>query len=82
MSPQTVNAMEIVMLVLFIVLRVSGTCFIVWVLATSNITVGYKTFLIALALLVGIGFTLKYQNPNAPCDPQHCIFKEPEESKQ
>lgn len=79
MNPQTINAMEIVMLTIFVVLRIASTCFIVWALATSGITVGYKTILIALALLVGLGFGLKYSNPNAPCDPQHCIFKENKE---
>lgn len=75
MNPQTINAMEIVMLTIFVVLRIAGTCFIVWALATSGITVGYKTILIALALLVGLGFGLKYSNPNAPCDPQHSHFQ-------
>lgn len=40
MNPQTINAMEIVMLTIFVVLRIAGTCFIVWALATSGITVG------------------------------------------
>lgn len=75
MSPQTINAMEIVMLTIFVVLRIAGTCFIVWALATSDITVGYKTLLIALALAIGLCFSISYQNPNAPCDPQHCLFK-------
>lgn len=29
MNPQTINAMEIVMLTIFVVLRIAGTCFIV-----------------------------------------------------
>lgn len=76
MNPQTINAMEIVMLTIFVVLRIAGTSFIVWTLAASNISVGYKTILITIALIVGLGVSFKYQNPNAPCDPANCIVKE------
>lgn len=75
MNPQTVNAMELVMLSLFVVGRIVGTCFIVWALAASNITIGYKTLLIALAIAIGMGFGIKYHNPNNPCD-HACIFNE------
>ena len=42
MNPQTINAMEIVMLTIFVVLRIAGTCFIVWALARQAEASGGK----------------------------------------
>lgn len=76
MSPQVTNVLEIVMVIIIVAIRTAGTSFIVWTLAASNISVGYKTILITIALIVGLGVSFKYQNPNAPCDPANCIVKE------
>lgn len=74
MNEQTVNALEILMITTLIFFRVAGTCAIVWLIVGAEITNGWKVFLIALSIVVGLSSSLKYQNPNAKCDK--CLFTE------
>lgn len=69
MSPQTVNALELVMIMVWTVGRLIATCFIVWFLCRSDILGGFKVFLIALTVIVGLTYSTKYKNPN----DAHCV---------
>ena len=65
MSEQIVNAMEIFMMGVLVVTRIAGTCAIVWMLIeATSISEGWKVFLIAAALVLGLAFNLHYDNPN------------------
>lgn len=69
MSPQTVNALELVMIMVYTAGRLIATCFIVWFLCQSDIQGGFKVFLIALTVIVGLTFKTTYKNPN----DAHCV---------
>lgn len=65
MNAQFVNALELFMMGVLIVTRIAGTCAIVWMLIEARgIGEGWKVFLIAVALVLGLGFHLYYDNPN------------------
>ena len=64
MNPQIVNALELVALIIFVLARVAGTCLIVSLLVDADVGEGWKVFLITLALIIGLGFGIKYDNPN------------------
>lgn len=74
MNPQITNVLEIVMLTTYIILRIACTCAIVWMLVGADITNGWKVFLIALAIIIGLSGSIRYKNPNEQCDK--CIFTE------
>lgn len=65
MSPQIVNALELIMLMVSIVSRYAATCIIVFFLIQSDISNGWKVLLILLSVLFGFELHLKYKNPNA-----------------
>lgn len=70
MSSQVVNVLELVMLMTYVVARIAGTTGIVWITATSDISSGWKVFIIVLTVIIGLGFNVRYQNPNSlhsPC---------------
>ena len=73
MNPQTINALEIVMVIVYTAMRFLATAAVIYFLCRADITNGWKVFLIALTILIGLGINLKYKNPNAQCD--ECIFK-------
>lgn len=57
------NVLELLMLILYVLTRVAGTVAIVWLLCTKLDSVA-TPFLIAIALIIGLGFSIKYDNPN------------------
>lgn len=73
MNAQTINALEIVMVILYTLGRLFASAMVVYFLCKADITNGWKVFLIALAIIIGFGFNFKYKNPNAQCD--ECVFK-------
>lgn len=73
MNAHTINALEIVMVILYTLSRLSASAAVVYFLCNADITNGWKVFLIALAIIVGLGFNVKYENPNAQCD--ECALK-------
>lgn len=73
MNAQTVNALELVTLMIYVAIRLSASAAVVYFLCNADITNGWKVFLIALAIIIGFGFNFKYKNPNAQCD--ECVFK-------
>ena len=61
------NVLELLMLILYVLARVAGTVAIVWLLCTKlkgSITEVFLFALIAVTILVGLGFSIKYDNPN------------------
>lgn len=68
MNAQTINALEIVMVILYTLGRLFASAMVVYFLCKADITNGWKVFLIALAIIIGFGFNIKYKNPNAQCD--------------
>ena len=61
------NVLELVMLILYVLARVTGTVTIVWLLCTKlkgSITEVFLFALIAVTILVGLGFSIQYDNPN------------------
>lgn len=73
MNAQMVNALELVTLMIYVAIRLSASAAVVYFLRNADITNGWKVFLIALAIIIGFGFNLKYKNPNAQCD--ECVLK-------
>ena len=73
MTTQTINALEILMIVIYVVARLIVSASVIYFLCLSDITNGWKVFLIALAIIIGLGFNMKYKNPNAQCDK--CLFE-------
>ena len=73
MNAQTVNALELVTLMIYVAIRLSASAAVVYFLCNADITNGWKVFLIALAIIIGFVFNFKYKNPNAQCD--ECVFK-------
>lgn len=73
MNVQTINALEIVMVILYTLGRLFASAMVVYFLCKADITNGWKVFLIALAIIIGFGFNIKYKNPNAQCD--ECALK-------
>lgn len=73
MNAQTINALEIVMVILYTLGRLFASAMVVYFLCKADITNGWKVFLIALAIIIGFGFNIKYKNPNAQCD--ECALK-------
>ena len=73
MNPQVINALEIVMVIVYTTMRLLATAAVIYFLCCADITNGWKVFLIALTVLIGFGFNLKYKNPNEQCD--ECVFK-------
>lgn len=65
------NVLELVMLILYVLARVAGTVAIVWLLVTKVGDAFSTPFLIALALLIGLGFSIHYDNPNNKTSEQH-----------
>ena len=57
--------LEIVMIVIIVTGRLAATYFISCLLISSTISTGWKVFLLALTILVGLGYSFKYQNPYA-----------------
>lgn len=55
--------LEIVMLVAYVLGRLTATAAIVWLLIHADLTNGWKVFLLALTIAVGLGFSVKYHNP-------------------
>lgn len=72
MNAQTINALEIVMVILYTLGRLFASAMVVYFLCKADITNGWKVFLIALAIIIGFGFNMKYKNPNDQCDK--CLF--------
>lgn len=61
------NVLELLMLILYVLARVAGTIAIVWLLCTKlkgSITEVFLFALVAVTILVGLGFSIKYDNPN------------------
>lgn len=58
------NFFELLMIILYVLTRVAGTVAIVWLLCTKLKDTMATYFLIALALFLGLGFSIKYDNPN------------------
>ena len=69
MDSQTVNALELVMIMVYTVGRLVATCLIIWFLCQSDIEGGWRVFLIALTVIVGLTFRTTYKNPN----DAHCV---------
>lgn len=72
MTTQTINALEILMIVIYVVARLLVSASVIYFLCLSDITNGWKVFLIALTIIIGLGFNMKYKNPNDQCDK--CLF--------
>ena len=68
MTMQTVNALELVMMIIYTSTRLAASAAVVYFLCGSEITNGWKVFLIALAIVIGFGFNVKYKSPNDQCD--------------
>ena len=68
MSETITAILEIVVLAAYVLGRLAATAAIVWFLIHSDITNGWKVFLLALTIAVGLGFSVKYQNPFAKHD--------------
>ena len=64
MTMQTVNALELVMLIIYTTTRLAASAAVVYFLCNAEITNGWKVFLIALAIVIGFGFNVKYKSPN------------------
>lgn len=67
------NFFELLMLILYVLARIAGTVAIVWLLCTKlkgSITEVFLFALIAVTILVGLGFSIKYDNPNNHQPPQ------------
>lgn len=72
------NILEIVMITVCVLGRIAGTVVIVWLIVTK-LQDGFLTpLLVILAVVIGLGFNLKYDNPNnhkpqteAPSQPPH-----------
>lgn len=65
-----VNVLEIVMLIFLVLARCAATVAIVWLLC-SKLTYDTGTFwLILLTVVVGLGFGIKYDNPNMQAKQQ------------
>ena len=63
MSEGIVNILELVFLILHTLVRVAGTVALVWIVVTK-LEYDFGTFwLLVLIVLVGMGFTVKYDNP-------------------
>lgn len=60
--------LEIVMLALYVIGRLAATGAICWLLIHSDITNGWKVFLLVLTIAIGLGFSIKYHNPYAKHD--------------
>lgn len=59
-----VNLAEIVMLILVVVLRFSAVVALVYLIFNSRISVGWQVFLATITIVIGLGFSIKYDNPN------------------
>lgn len=55
--------LELVVVALYVLGRLAATVAICWVLMRSEISQGWKVFLLILAILMGLGFSLRYHNP-------------------
>ena len=66
------NILELVVLALFVLARIAGTCVIVW-LCCRYVDAG-RFWLILGAIVFGLGFSFKYHNPN--CNNPNCTFAE------
>ncbi|QTI81468.1 hypothetical protein IAI58_19185 (plasmid) [Roseomonas marmotae] len=64
MNSDMVNALELVMIIVFVVARFAATVAVVWLVLKSSISPGWQVFLVALTIIFGIGVGLKYDNPN------------------
>jgi len=64
MNSDMVNALELVMIIVYSLARFSASVAIVWLVVQSNISTGWQVFLIALVILGGLGTDLHYHNPN------------------
>ena len=64
MNSDMVNALELVMIIVYSLARFSASVAIVWLVVQSNISTGWQVFLIALVVLGGLGTDLHYHNPN------------------
>ena len=62
--------LELVVLALFVLARIAGTCVIVW-LCCQYVNEG-RFWLILAAIVFGLGFSFKYHNPTA----QSCLCEE------
>lgn len=58
------NILELVMLIINVLARIGGTVAIVWLLVTKLPECIATPFLVALAVIVGLGFSIHYDNPN------------------
>ena len=65
MSPQFINALELLMIMLYVVSRIIGTVAIIYLLIQSRISIGWQTFLILTTIVIGLGFNVHYENPNS-----------------
>ncbi len=65
--------LEIVMIVIIVIGRLTATGFISWLLINSDISTGWKVFLLALTILIGLGYSFRYHNPY---DKTHQPFSE------
>lgn len=63
MSEDITAILEIVVLAAYVLGRLAATAAIVWFLIHSDITNGWKVFLLSLTIAVGLGFSVKYHNP-------------------
>ena len=79
MNPHVVNELELIMLMIYVVARIAGTFGIIWIIAASSISNGWKVVIIVLTVIIGLGFTVRYHNPNSL--HSQCIA-EPEKKKQ
>lgn len=65
MAEGIVNILELVMLMLTTLARVAGTVALVWIVV-EKLKYDFGTFwLLVLIVLVGLGFSIKYDNPYA-----------------
>lgn len=68
-----VNLAEIVMLILVVVLRFSAVVALVYLIFNSRISVWWQVFLATITIVIGLGFSIKYDNPNNHIQPEQAI---------
>lgn len=66
---QVVNTLEVLSLLALVIGRLIASCYIVKLLCEADFSSGWKIFLIAMTIIIGMGFSVKYHNPNDPISP-------------
>lgn len=76
MSKEFLSFIELAVIFLCTTGRLIATASIVWILVHADITNGWKVFLLALTIVIGLSFSVKYHNPDDEHEAPAQIQKE------